>query len=303
VSTTWGKGLIAVSVLLSLPLACAGPEGSRRPIVRITGSDTMVNLLQAWAEHYAAVRPGVSVHVSGGGSGVGIAGLIDGTLDVAAASREIRADERQRATSRLAAPPDESTVALDALAVYVHRANGLDRMSFEALSEIYGEGGRLERWSQLGVAVPGCPSDRIVSVGRQNNSGTFVHFRDIILGPAREYKLGTIDQSGSKDVVALVSRTPCALGYSGIAFATPGVRPLRLSRSAGGPAVGPSEATVVDGSYPLARQLYLYVSPAPSGHVRELLAWILSRDGQRIAREVGFIPATAGARRHHEGPP
>jgi phosphate transport system substrate-binding protein len=279
------------AILLTSLMACAGQHRAARPIVRITGSDTMVNLLQAWAEHYTLVRPGVSVHVAGGGSGVGIAGLIDGTLDIAAASREMRAAERQRARARYSVEPREFTVALDALAVYVHHDNPLDEISIEALGEIYGEAGRLVRWSQLGITVPGCRSDRIISVGRQNNSGTFAYFRDVVLGRTREYRLGSIDQSGSKDVVALVSRTPCAIGYSGLAFATPRVRTLKLSTSPGGEPIAPNEASGIDHSYPLARSLYLYIATEPAGEVRAFLEWVLSPAGQRIVRVVGLIPA------------
>lgn len=291
------RGLAAL--LFASSIACSGATGehagpiqgrSARAVIRITGSDTMVNLVQAWAEHYAQVRPAVSVQVAGGGSGVGIAGLIDGTLDIAATSREMKAAERQRAYARYGAEPEAFTVALDALAVYVHKDNPLDSISIEALAEIYGEQGQIVTWSQLGIHHPACPSDQVIRVGRQNNSGTFAYFRDVVLGGAREYKIGSIDQSGSKDVVALVSRTPCAIGYSGIAFATPGVKALEVSTRNGGPAITPGEETVIAGSYPLARPLYLYTATEPAGHVKEFLDWVLALDGQQIVRELGLVP-------------
>jgi phosphate transport system substrate-binding protein len=275
--------------LLACSIACSA--GSSRPVIRITGSDTMVNLVQAWAEHYKEVRPTVSVQVSGGGSGVGIAGLIDGTLDIAAASREMKADERRRATAQNAAEPWEFTVALDALAVYVHKDNPLDAISIEDLAEIYGERGNIVKWSQLAVHHRACASDQVIRVGRQNNSGTYSYFRDVVLGGTREYKMGSIDQSGSKDVVALVSRTPCAIGYSGISYATAGVRPLELSAKKGAPAIMPSEETVVNGSYPIARPLYFYTAREPAGQVRQFLDWVLAPDGQQIVRNLGFVPA------------
>ena len=250
----------------------------------------MVNLLQAWAENYKEARPAVSVQVAGGGSGVGIAGLIDGTLDIAAASREMRAVERQRATARHGAEPKEFTVALDALAVYVHQDNPIDAVSIEGLAEIYGERGRIVTWSQLGIHNLACPSNQVIRVGRQNNSGTYTYFRDVVLGGTREYKMGSVDQSGSKDVVTLVSRTPCAIGYSGIAFATPGVKTLEISSGKGEPAVTPSAETVIDGSYPIARPLYLYTATAPTGHVKEFLDWVLAVEGQQIVRDLALVP-------------
>ncbi len=261
-----------------------------RQIIRITGSDTMVNLVQAWAEHYAGVRTAVSVQVTGGGSGVGIAGLIDGTVDIAAASREMKDDERRQASVRYGFAPREVTVALDALAVYVHKDNPLDDLSLEELAQIYGDRGSIVTWSQLGVRNVACPSDQIIRVGRQNSSGTYTYFRDVVLGRGAEYKLGSIDQSGSKDVVALISRTPCALGYSGLAFATATVKVLKLSARKGQPSVPPRPETVIDGSYPVARPLYLYTAKEPTGEVQAFLDWVLARDGRQLVCDLGFVP-------------
>jgi phosphate transport system substrate-binding protein len=273
---------------MACAIACSA--GSSRPVIRITGSDTMVNMVQAWAENYKDVRPTVSIQVAGGGSGVGLAGLVDGTLDIAAASREMKSDERQRASTRNGVEPREFTVALDALAVYVHRDNPLSEVSLEELAEIYGEHGWIVTWSQLGLRNPACPSDQIIRVGRQNSSGTYAYFRDAVLGGMREYKMGSIDQSGSKDVVALVSKTPCAMGYSGIAFVTPGVKPLKLSLRKGHASVAPGPVTVIDRSYPIARPLYLYTAREPTGQVKAFLDWVLAQDGQHIVRDLGFVP-------------
>ena len=256
-------------------------------MIRITGSDTMVNLLQAWAEQYGRVRPEVVVQVAGGGSGVGLAGLIDATLDIAAASREIRPAERERARRVHGNYPEELTVALDALAVYVHKANPVETIGLTQLAEIYGEHGQIARWSQLGVTHRGCAADLILRVGRQNNSGTFAYFRDVVLGRHREYKMGSIDQSGSKDVVALVSRTPCAIGYSGMAYATADVKPLRISTRPDLAAVAPTSAAVVDGTYPLARPLYLYAVPKGEWHVRAFLDWVRSRQASESSSSWG----------------
>jgi phosphate transport system substrate-binding protein len=250
----------------------------------------MVNLVQAWAEHYRSDHPDVSVDVSGGGSGVGIASLIDGIVEVAASSREITADERRRASMHNGVDPQEFSVALDALAVYVHVENPLESISLEELAEIYGDRGRLEAWSQLSVRHPRCRADRIVRIGRQSSSGTFTYFREVVLGRRREYKLGSIDQSGSKDVVALVSRTPCAIGYSGIGYIVRGVKALKVSTGMNRTAIGPSAEAVIDGSYPIARRLYFYTRDEPSGETRRFLDWVLAGEGQHIVREIGFVP-------------
>jgi phosphate transport system substrate-binding protein len=294
-------------LLASIALACSScgswsipaPAGSERRIIRITGSDTMVNLLQAWAEEYRHAQPAVMVQVAGGGSGVGIAGLIGGTLDVAAASREMRPSERQHVLERFGLPPQELAVARDALAVYVHASNPLDTITLPQLAEIYGERGNIRRWSQLGIAHAGCSSGEIVRVGRQNNSGTFAYFRDVVLG-RREYEMGSIDQSGSKDVVALISRTPCAIGYSGAAFAIHGVSALKVAARPELTAAAPNRDSVLRGIYPLARPLYLYTGGPPNQNVRDFLGWVLDRDGQRVVTDLGFMPPD---RQSHTAPP
>jgi phosphate transport system substrate-binding protein len=301
-------GYAAAGLLFAGSTSCTpgrdenSPAGSRAAI-RIVGSDTMVNLLQAWAEQYKRVKPGVVVQVAGGGSGVGFAGLIDRTLDIAAASREITAAEREHLRSIHGTAPTELTVALDALAIYVHRTNPAEHISLHNLAEIYGEQGALLRWSQLGIHYPNCAADTIIRIGRQNNSGTYAYFRHVVLGSGREYKLGSIDQSGSKDVVALVSRTPCAIGYSGLAYATADVKALRVGAGPSEMAVAASESSVIDGSYPLARPLYLYTATPATTHVSAFLDWVSSQAGQTIVSELGFVPPpqqqplAAGARR------
>jgi phosphate transport system substrate-binding protein len=281
--------------ILTLPAAgcTAVSTGSRAPrhaIIRITGSDTMINLLQAWAERYHDVEPAVSVQVAGGGSGVGFAALLDATADVAAASREMKSTEREALRRRTGREARQVVVALDGLAVYVARGNPLDAISIDQLAEIFGEGGRVTRWSALGVHHPACRSDEIIRIGRQNNSGTFAYFRDVVLG-AREYRMGSLDQSGSKDVVALVSATPCAIGYSGMAFATATVKMLRISRHDGGAAIAPSDHATVDGSYPFARPLYLYTAESSGAAIRAFIDWTRGAGGQAIVREIGFVQA------------
>ena len=287
---------IAFICLASIAGACSSANKSDTSApaptaltIRITGSDTMVNLVQAWAENYKKKRPDVSVQVAGGGSGVGFAGLIDGILDLAAASREIEPSELARFTQKHGGKPKEFPVALDALSVYVQKSNPIDAIALDDLAEIYGDKGRIDKWSQLGVQNTACTGDSIVRVGRQNSSGTYVYFREAVLGKQREYKLGSIDQSGSKDVVALVGRTPCAIGYSGMAYITPEVKALKLSKHKGEPSVAPSSPSAMDKTYPLARALYFYSPGEPKPHVKEFLDWVLSSDGQKIVTDIGFV--------------
>lgn len=231
------------------------------------GSDTMVNVAQAWAELYRLVEPGVSVEVSGGGSGTGVAALIRGTVDIANASREIRDEEAAQVRHNTGLEPMEFTVGYDALAVYVHQGNPLESIDFEQLSAIYAEGGTLTRWSQLGVRVPGCRSDEIVRISRQSSSGTYDFFRERVLD-RRDFKLGSLDLSGSKEVVELVSTTPCAIGYSGMGYATPHVKMLDVAPVAGGAAFAPTVDATWRHDYPIARSLHMYTVGQPAGHVK-----------------------------------
>lgn len=265
-------------------------------VIRLTGSDTMVNLDQAWAENYRTVKPDVSVQIAGGGSGVGIAGLIDGILDIAASSRKMEPEELERATKSAGSPPQEFIVGLDALAVYVHEGSPLQSISIEELAEIYGDGGKTTKWSQLGAKSAACSSDDIIRVSRQNNSGTYAYFREAVLGRTREFKLGSVDQSGSKDVVALVARTPCAIGYSGMAYAIPGVRALPIAKKKGEAGVKPSVETALDGTYPIARPLYFYTHGTPTPPAKEFIDWTLSDGGQKILQDIGYVPAPKAAK-------
>jgi phosphate transport system substrate-binding protein len=269
--------------------SCGG--GSSRTVIQNKGSDTLVNVAQAWAEAYKTVEPNVAVAVTGGGTGTGMAALINGTVDIANASRKIEPEELEMARAG-GADPQEFVVGHDALAIFLHHDNPIDRFSIEQLAEIYGEGGKLDRWSDLGVEVPGCSSDEIVRVSRQNNSGTYVYFREAVLGENRDYKLGSRDMHGSKDVVDLVANTPCAIGYSGLAYATPEIKTPCLLDAAGA-CIAPTIDAALDGTYPIARELFMYTRSAPQGAVKGYLDWILSDAGQCILLDKGYAPVRA----------
>lgn len=260
-----------------------------RIVLQNKGSDTLVNVAQAWAEAYKTVNPSVAIAVTGGGSGTGISALINGTVDLANASRSIEPKETEAAKAK-GIKPVEHTVGYDALAVFLHKNNPIKEFTLEQLADIYGEGGKVDKWSQLGVKVPGCDSDEIVRVSRQNNSGTYAYFKETVLGDGKEYKLGSRDMHGSKDVTDLVSKTPCAIGYSGLAYATDEIS-MPCIKTKDDNCVAPSIETAIDRSYPIARPLFMYTDGEAKGPVKEYLDWILSEKGQCIIKDKGYAPA------------
>lgn len=287
-SSVQKSAVFAVAFGLAL-LGCGGGR-VEKPTIQNAGSDTMVNVAQAWAEAYAAVDSSVSVEVSGGGSGTGIAALINGTADIANSSRAMEPEEIEKAKQNNGVAPVESIVGYDALAVYVHKDNPLERITIAQLADIFGEGGTLEKWSQLGVVNKSCANDEIIRVSRQSNSGTYHYFREAILGKNRDFKLGSRDMNGSKDVVELVSKTPCAIGYSGLGYNSPDVKIVPVAKNAGDIAYMPSIETTWNHTYPIARPLYMYTPGMPTEHTQKYLDWIHSDEGQKVVEESGYIP-------------
>jgi phosphate transport system substrate-binding protein len=279
-----------MGLLACLPLmlaACGG--GEQRQVIQNKGSDTLVNVAQAWAEAYQKVDPAVVVAVSGGGSGTGIAAMINGTVDIANASRAMKEKEMKLATDG-GQQPVEHIVGYDALAVFLHADNPIDEMTIGQLAGIYGDGGATVSWTDLGVEVPGCQDQEIVVVSRQNNSGTYAYFREAIVGKSGDFRLGTRDMHGSKDVVDLVENTPCAIGYSGLAYATDHVKMACISSENGEACVSPSVKTASDGSYPVARPLLMYTNGEPQGIIKAYMDWVKSDTGQCIIVEKGYAP-------------
>ena len=271
--------------------ACGGgdrAEAGGRSMIQNKGSDTLVNVAQAWAEAYREVKPETAVAVSGGGSGTGISAMMNGTVDIANASRKMKDKEIAKAKEN-GIEPIEFVVGYDALAIYVHKDNPIESISVKQLADIYGENGTITKWSELGITMPDAGDDEIVRVSRQNNSGTFAYFRDAVIGKGKNYKLGSIDMHGSKDVVDTVEKTPSAIGYSGLAYATDHVKLVPVSKDGGAPVVA-SVPTAVDRTYPIARPLFMYTAGQPTGAVKEYMDWILSPVGQKIIAEKGYAP-------------
>ena len=275
--------------LLALVLvACGGGERVSRTLIQNKGSDTLVNVAQAWAEAYAQINPSVAVAVTGGGSGTGIAALIGGSVDIASSSRSMKEEEFEMANGR-GVVPNELIVGYDAIAIYIHPDNPIDEFTLDQLADIYGENGTAESWSQLGITVPGCSSDEIVRVSRQNSSGTYVYFQEAILGES-DLRLGSRDMAGSSEVVDLVEKTACAIGYSGLAYATEEVKVPCLMTEDGGNCIAPSTTSAVDGTYPIARPLFMYTNGQPEGVTKDYIDWILSDEGQCIILNKGYAP-------------
>lgn len=253
------------------------------------GSDTMVNVAQAWAEAYKKVAPAVEIEVSGGGSGVGIAALIRGTIDIANASRNMKPEEIEQARTNTGKTPKEFIVGHDALAVYVHKDNPIDEISIDQLADIFAEGGRMTKWSELGVNVP-AGQDEIIRVSRQSSSGTYEFFREHVLNK-KDFKLGSRDMNGSKEVVELVAATPGAIGYSGMGYNEPGkVKMLRIAPKKGEPGVSPSLDNALTGRYPIARSLQVYTLGEPTGELKNYVDWILTDAGQKVVQDSGYVP-------------
>ena len=260
-----------------------------RTEIQNKGSDTLVNVAQAWAEEYGKINPEVAVAVSGGGSGTGIAAMINGTVDIANASRQMKTKELE-AAKKNGQTPVEHVVGYDALAVYLHNDNPAQNLSIDQLKRIYGRKDSVDNWSELGLEVPGCKGGEIVVVSRQNNSGTYAYFKKAVLGRKGKYRMGTLDMHGSKDVVDLVEKTPCAIGYSGLAYATDHVKMACVTVKEGQACVSPSVATASDQSYPIARPLFMYTNGEPEGAIKAYLDWILSDEGQCIILNKGYAP-------------
>jgi len=283
--TCMAMGLVAVGLF-----GCGGDEegaSGAKSVISNSGSDTMVNLAQAWAEAYGTVAPDVSVEVGGGGSGVGIRDLIQGVVDIANASRKMKDSEKQQAKNNTGKDPIEWIVGYDAMAIYVHKDNPVEELTIEQLAQIYGEGGTVDKWSQLGITIDG--QDEIVRVSRQNSSGTYFFFRENVLDK-KDFKLGSRDMSGSKDVVELVSRTKGAIGYSGMGYKTDEVKFVKIKKSDGDEAFLPTLENVVAEKYSLARPLHMYTLGQPAGQVKTYLDWIFAATGQEIVKDSGYVP-------------
>jgi phosphate transport system substrate-binding protein len=248
----------------------------------------MVNLALAWAEAYQSVHPEISVSVTGGGSGTGIAALVNGTVDIANASRTIKPEELADAEKHNLGP-QEFVVAKDAIAVVVHPSNPINQLTLQQISDLYS--GKINNWSELGG------EDRpIVRLSRETNSGTHVYFLETVLrlgmkGDKTLFSQDTLLMQSSEGIIVEVSQNPNAIGYDGLGYVTKDMKVLAVGKIAEGPFVLPSVATVNDGTYPIARDLYMYTPSEPAGAIKIYLDWVrFSTEAQSIVAQLGFVP-------------
>ena len=268
-------------------LALAGPALAGPKMIQVKGSDTLVNLVQTWAEEYLD-RTGRFVAVTGGGSGTGIAALIDGRADIANASRRIKPKEVELARKR-GVEPVEIAVAVDGLCVIVNEKNPVQALSVDELGRLFR--GEVRNWKALGG-----PDRPVTLYGRQSNSGTYVFFQEHVLGN-RDYARTMNRMNGNAQIVEAVARDASAVGYVGIGYVVdgagrvrPGIRPLRI-RTPDGAEVSPLDRGAVEaGRYPLSRPLFQYTNGTPKGTVADFIRFELGPEGQRIAVEQGFYP-------------
>jgi phosphate transport system substrate-binding protein len=263
--------LVLVALLVAAPV-WAG--------VVIKGSDTVLPLSQKEAEVYLEKNKGASITVIGGGSGVGIAAMIDGTCDIAQSSREIKTKEKRQAKKN-GVNTVETVIAKDALTVVVHPDNPVKQLTIKQIGDIFV--GEITNWKEVGG-----PNKPIVAYSRESSSGTYAYFREHVLG-GREYTSAALLAPATGAIVQSVSQTPSAIGYIGMAYLTEGVVALQVAKEEGSEYVQASLATAADGSYPIARDLYYYTNGEPKGEAKEFLDFVLSPEGQKIVEEVGYV--------------
>jgi len=262
-------------------------SGNDNSYIENKGSDTIVNLALAWAEAYQELRPNISVSVTGGGSGTGISALINGTTDIANASRQIKSEEIEY-IQETGADPIEFIIARDAIAILVHRDNPIDSLTLQQISDIYS--GNINEWSEIGGE-----KRPIVRLSRETNSGTHVYFLEQVLrlGDKSNHTLFSQDTlllPSSEVISAEIRDNPNAIGYDGLGYVTEDMKVVAVAKDNDQKPILPSIETVNNNTYPISRDLYMYTAGEPPKIIREYLDWIRSPEAQLIVIELGFVP-------------
>jgi len=277
-----------IFVLTMLFAACAAGQGfcQGKDSVQVKGSDTMVNLGQAWAEKYME-RAGGSIAVTGGGSGTGFASLLSKTCDIAMSSRTIKAQEISQARVR-GIEPKEIKVALDGIAVVVNPKNPVEKLTLDQLAGIFT--GRIANWKDVGGAdLP------IVILSREVNSGTHVYFKEHVLrknDPAsqEEFSAGALMLSSSQAIADEVASNTGAIGYYGMGYISAKQKALSVAKDAASPYEKPTVENVISGAYPISRPLFFYTNGEPQGAAKRFVDFCLSPEGQQIVAQTDFVP-------------
>lgn len=268
------------TLILSAALAAATVVHAEN--ITVKGSDTMVVLGQKWAEAYMKKQSDTKVQVTGGGSGTGVAALLNGTTDICDASRPMKSSEIADFVKKFKTKPHEYKMCLDALSVYVNKECPLEKLSLPQLEAIFT--GKVTNWKDVGG-----PDAPISLYGRENSSGTYEFFKEHVLNK-KDFAAATKTMPGTAAVIQAVAHDKGAIGYGGIAYAE-GVKPLKISKTDGGSAIEPTEANVLNGTYPIWRYLYNYVSPAKdNGAIADYITWCTSAEGQAVVKDVGYFP-------------
>ncbi len=247
----------------------------------------MVNLALAWAEAYQKIKPDVRISVTGGGSGTGLAALLNGTVSIANASRAIKPEEIDTAKKN-GVDPVEFVVARDAIAVIVHPQNPVNQLTLQQISDIYS--GNINNWSEVGGE-----ERPIVRLSRETNSGTHVYFLETVLRLGSKenktlFSMDTLLLPSSEGITAEVSDNPNAIGYDGLGYMVPEVKMLAVAKETATGYILPSVETVNDGTYPISRDLYMYTNGQPVNEIKAYLDWIISPTAQEIVNKLGFVP-------------
>jgi len=261
--------------------------GQGKRAIQIKGSDTMVNLGQAWAEAYMAKHPGVSIAVTGGGSGTGIAALLSGTTDIAQSSRDIEPKEVEVAQKK-GIEPKEFKVAYDGLAVVVHPSNPVEKLTLKQLSDIFT--GKIKNWKEVGGK-----DEKIVVLSRERNSGTHIYFLEHVvkLGDKKcknEFSPEVLMMPSSQAIIEEVSSNPSAIGYVGLGYVTQKQKLLAIAKSEKEKYVLPTVNSVIQGIYPISRPLHFYTNGIPTFEIKSFIDFVLSKEGQKIVLKMDFVP-------------
>jgi phosphate transport system substrate-binding protein len=273
------RSLISAAALLLAGAALVAAQGGRN--ITLKGSDTMVILGQKWAEVFMQKNQGMTVQVTGGGSGTGIAALINGTTDIAESSRPMKDKEKDDTKAKRGKEVVELPVAVDGLAVYVHESNPITELSVQQLKAIYQ--GQIKNWKEVGGK-----DGRVILYSRENNSGTYAYFKEHVLENGDFFPTAQT-LPGTAAVINAVSKDPRGIGYGGIAYGK-GIKHLRVKKDAGSPAIDPTMENVLSGQYPISRFLYWYFAGMPTGDTLKLAQWVVSAEGQKVVENVGYYP-------------
>ena len=270
---------LKITVLLAVILM-VGMAFTTATKITIKGSDTMVILSQKWAELYMKKNSGTVIQVTGGGSGVGIAALINGSTDIANASREIKSTEVQKLKDKYGTNGVEIPCAKDGLSVFLNNKNVVSELTIAQLGDIFS--GKISNWKQVGGA-----DAKIQLYGRESSSGTFEFFKDHVVKGDFSPRCQTLP--GTASIVNAVKKDPNGIGYGGAAYAE-GVKDCKVKATAKSPGVLPTAATIANKTYPISRYLYMYMKTKPTGDTKKFVDWVLSPEGQKVIVSVGYYP-------------